>query len=614
MLLYFPMFFCLSVISPVNVMQRPFTSAIKTLFFSLFLIILSSSVFGSDINLSLQQKSEGNRVTVIVRNKSASAATLTAIAIELDHRKYGAPGFPVLIGPGEEKNITFTVNYPSVPGSYSLIVRLRYLNDGTQLSLNYADLYHYQRKAVLPESCTAGETVITQNGEIVIRSSNPSIWKLVLPDEVSTQGESVYPNRKIISIRNTLKGFNNNYPYFAVADEVQQGIHYAALCSGMLRIRTGSPADETGNGRISEWVLLLAIIVFLTAFVVAGKMKQRDGKFANEILKYTSRLFLITICYLLLKIIDDLLSQGGALSSVAAGYDVYKRSNFSYFFHYFVDIYWTANLVLVFPFLYFFDAHRTAEQDKYANLVKSLVSLAPSSGPFHWNKDARLGMLTVLVKFFYIPLLVTWVINNTMYQSHLTHTFHWELVTVNAYLVALFIYVDTAIYCFGYLFEFDFLNNKIKSVEPTLLGWIVCLWCYPPFNFISFRIFDFEFIRIAHRYPGWVNAVMLCLITALWGIFVWASLSLGWKASNLTNRGIVRHGPYRFVRHPAYTAKLFLWCIQGIIFGQYFLGILLGFALIYFLRAWTEERHLSLDPDYLEYRKAVKWRFIPGLI
>jgi protein-S-isoprenylcysteine O-methyltransferase Ste14 len=104
------------------------------------------------------------------------------------------------------------------------------------------------------------------------------------------------------------------------------------------------------------------------------------------------------------------------------------------------------------------------------------------------------------------------------------------------------------------------------------------------------------------------------MITALWGIFAWASLSLGWKASNLTNRGIVRHGPYKYVRHPAYTAKLFVWYIQGIFFGQYFLGILLGFTLIYMLRAWTEERHLSLDPDYMEYRKAVKWKFIPGLI
>ena len=34
------------------------------------------------------------------------------------------------------------------------------------------------------------------------------------------------------------------------------------------------------------------------------------------------------------------------------------------------------------------------------------------------------------------------------------------------------------------------------------------------------------------------------------GIYSWASVALGFKASNLTNRGIVSHGPYAYVRHP----------------------------------------------------------------
>ena len=33
--------------------------------------------------------------------------------------------------------------------------------------------------------------------------------------------------------------------------------------------------------------------------------------------------------------------------------------------------------------------------------------------------------------------------------------------------------------------------------------------------------------------------------------------------------------------------------------------------MIYFFRAYTEERHLSSDNDYIEYKKKVKWKFIP---
>ncbi len=611
-ILYVIMLSSTSFYFPVNTMQRLFALTQKTSFALVLLFALSGPVFGADINFSLQQKNEGNRITITVQNNSASAATMTAVEVELDNLKYAAPGFPRSISPHTEQNVPFTVAFPKLPGSYPLIVTLRYLNDGTQLSLNHVGLFHFQQQAPLSESCVAEDAVITQEGEIIIRSSNPSIWKPVLPDEVALLSESAGLDRKIVRVKNMLKGFNNNYPFYAVAVQVRQGIHYAAVCSGALRTRTGSPADEPGNGKISKWVLLTAAVIFLIAFIATINRAQEQGRLITAVNKYASRLFLITIGYLVLKSIDDLLSQGGALSSLAVGYDVYKRNNFGFFYHYFVDAYWIATLVLVFPFLYYFDAQRTADQDKYSNLVKSMLSLV--RGRPSWSKAAQLGMLTVFVKFFYIPLLVTWVINNTLYQFHLTHTFQWDLSTINAYLVALFIYIDTAIYCFGYLFEFAFLKNTIKTVEPTVLGWVVCLWCYPPFNNFSFRIFDHEFVHLTHSYPPWVNAFILCLITVLWGVFAWASLSLGWKASNLTNRGIVRHGPYRFVRHPAYAAKLFLWYLQGIFFGQYFIGIMFGFTLIYILRAWTEERHLSLDPEYREYRKIVKWRFIPGIV
>jgi protein-S-isoprenylcysteine O-methyltransferase Ste14 len=59
---------------------------------------------------------------------------------------------------------------------------------------------------------------------------------------------------------------------------------------------------------------------------------------------------------------------------------------------------------------------------------------------------------------------------------------------------------------------------------------------------------------------------------------------------------------------------MLIWIIQGMFFAQFGLVILAGFAVIYFLRAWTEERHLSMDPDYLEYKNLVRWRFIPGVV
>ena len=180
--------------------------------------------------------------------------------------------------------------------------------------------------------------------------------------------------------------------------------------------------------------------------------------------------------------------------------------------------------------------------------------------------------------------------------------------------MALFILLDTSVFILGYAFESHKIKSTLRSVDSTLLGWLVCLVCYPPFNQFFFIPFDVALFPIHISSPQWVQNIGLIVITVCWGIFAWASIALGFKASNLTNRGIVNHGPYKYCRHPAYTIKIVAWTIQALFFGEYFIGILIAFIIIYFLRAWTEERHLSHDPDYQRYKKQVPYLFIPKVI
>ena len=161
------------------------------------------------------------------------------------------------------------------------------------------------------------------------------------------------------------------------------------------------------------------------------------------------------------------------------------------------------------------------------------------------------------------------------------------------------------------------LKNTVRSVEPTLFGWMIALLCYPPFNdvpgyYVGWAADDFaKFDSIPMTYALRI-AVLLCLT-----IYVWASVALGTRCSNLTNRGIVSRGPYAFVRHPAYISKNLAWWLTSIPFvlstGRLWFAVLsMGtWAGIYFFRALTEERHLIADPDYQEYCRRVKWRFIP---
>ena len=164
----------------------------------------------------------------------------------------------------------------------------------------------------------------------------------------------------------------------------------------------------------------------------------------------------------------------------------------------------------------------------------------------------------------------------------------------------------------GYAFEWPRLKNVVKSVEPTILGWVVALICYPPFNsyigkYIPWGASD----HVIFWSPGYTE-IFRTLVVILFIIYLWATFALGAKASNLTNRGIVTKFPYSIVRHPAYISKVLTWWVTllPVMNWKFALGMLF-WTVIYYFRAITEERHLKQDPNYILYCKKVKWKFIP---
>jgi protein-S-isoprenylcysteine O-methyltransferase Ste14 len=232
--------------------------------------------------------------------------------------------------------------------------------------------------------------------------------------------------------------------------------------------------------------------------------------------------------------------------------------------------------------------------------------------------------LFFLVKLIYVPLMSVFFFNNgrALLANGHKFFFNWpitikgQIILIYYFIFDIILTIDTVYFLFGYLFEFKSWKNELRSVEPTFLGWAVALACYPPFNDTTSRIF------------GWgstddliFTSTLATLIAAIFSIsmffiYVWATVALGTKSSNLTNRGIVSRGPYKYVRHPAYISKNLSWLITSIpviIKSPFAIISILIWATIYFIRALTEERHLLADPDYQAYCEKVRYRFIPGI-
>ncbi len=252
--------------------------------------------------------------------------------------------------------------------------------------------------------------------------------------------------------------------------------------------------------------------------------------------------------------------------------------------------------------------------------------------------DEKKVLLLTLLKFFFVPYLCNGFVQHVKQLNYLTvdlYRYYWlmdefdkpRLISnwqsfIFSYVFAAVCLIDLVPYLIGYLTQRP--GAEIKSVDTSVKGWIVCLACYPPFNssvgsFIP--VYTPEYIGFeAGQWGIYYNVISLTFLTC----FALCSVNLGFKATNLTSRGIVTTGFYSIVRHPAYAFKLAAWTTCAI--GGYYvrsiqdqprvweLVTLLGWAYLYYVRAKTEERHLiETDPDYAKYCVRVRYRFIPGV-
>lgn len=173
--------------------------------------------------------------------------------------------------------------------------------------------------------------------------------------------------------------------------------------------------------------------------------------------------------------------------------------------------------------------------------------------------------------------------------------------------------VDLLFCVVGYSLTLRLFDSHIRSTEPTLFGWLVALLCYQPFYSVignNYLAYD-DNLYWGELVAPWplLRYFWAAAIIALLFIYALSTVAFGLRFSNLTHRGIITGGPYRFTKHPAYIAKNLSWWLISVPFVSHLSAwealrnsCLLGLLnLIYFLRARTEERHLSRDPQYVAY-------------
>lgn len=238
------------------------------------------------------------------------------------------------------------------------------------------------------------------------------------------------------------------------------------------------------------------------------------------------------------------------------------------------------------------------------------------------DRDGLQCLLGWAVKAFFLPLMLAWsYVWLAKASDQPTGTENWMawFMAGMAWLYA----IDTAFGTIGYLSTSRRIGAHIRSVDATVLGWLSALVCYPPLSLLVLRQWleykdGLEWDQWLHGHAalaiGWGAAILL-----LTAIYTWATVVFGPRFSNLTHRGIITSGPFRYTKHPAYICKNLSWWLISVPFvsaaGTKVAALnclaLLGVNAIYWLRAKTEERHLMRDPVYQQY---AAWIAHNGLI
>ncbi len=585
------------------------------IFSVLWMFLASNQILAANITIDLTIIKSEDNYFLRVNNIGEDELRIKGIKYFFNGRERLIKTDAVLLS-GQQELVKLEIEEPAVKGSYNLYCKLYYLNDGIMLSVVSNDIFDFGVESRLNFKSEISKETFNRSLEITARIEPEDYLdnlQFILPEELEISRLDKKDNGLLYHLIYTTPEFSNNYTAYLIIDKIET--------------INGESVHSAGYNKTT-----------VSAEYVPSILKSRYLNFLS--FKVMSRLFLILIFLLLVFLYKYARSKTCTaeiyyvfsllvfilLVCIFQFPGLFRGRDYTPFRNVILPVYFIG--VMSYLTFSFFKLRRLQPEALHQELADKKMWLVfsflyglfhrrksdPSGKSSNWTPRTRTAFLSLLVKFFFLPLLWSWTVAHSCYLYYGLGKAHFDFYTFNKFLIILFILVDTSIFAFSYSIESKKLNSEIKSVEPTFLGWMVCLWCYPPFNKLSFVWMDVIIpVRSNFHLSNTGLMVVSVVIVLLWILYLSATIALGFKASNLTNRGIVAKGPYAFIRHPAYISKPSIWFLEFLFFSDKYLGGIIVAFIIYHLRSLTEERHLGMDPAYKEYMKKVKYRYMPFL-
>lgn len=312
--------------------------------------------------------------------------------------------------------------------------------------------------------------------------------------------------------------------------------------------------------------------------------------------------------------------------------DTYRMN--TVFFEYLLKIYVVAGL----PYFFITGIFKASRIEDYYDPAVRLIHMskqffvrilrgdnASSVGRVFVNKYNRKVLLNLVMRTYFIPVMVVQIYTNMTYSLLYTSNdfYGFDVLAIMYWITTSLWLMDVINASLSYGIESRWIENRSRSIDMTFSGWAVCLMCYAPLNNVTGELFFFAPNLVTHNTADLVIENIHFLYIAkgveifLLACHIYTDVSLGPSIANITLKKLQTRGFYGLVRHPGTTLKLAFWLTQSVIYKGFWNVKVIGhfgmWAIIYALRALTEERHLSHYEEYRAYRQKVKHRFIPKI-
>ncbi|CAG0926642.1 hypothetical protein TFLX_00144 [Thermoflexales bacterium] len=126
--------------------------------------------------------------------------------------------------------------------------------------------------------------------------------------------------------------------------------------------------------------------------------------------------------------------------------------------------------------------------------------------------------------------------------------------------------------------------------------------------------FGWSVMPLAVQITGYI-ALLLAMAVTYWAMAANPFLSTIVRIQADRGHHVITTGPYRYVRHPMYSAILVMWPSVALLLGSWWALLPAAvIGIVFVIRTRLEDRTLQAElPDYVDYTQHTRYRLIPNV-